>query len=475
MPVMNGIDLIKQAKQTDPNLVFIMLTNLQEFDLVREAMRLGAVDYLTKMTLDPDVLLHSLQAAQKRVDENHKLKDVQIVDTMMHEKQTNALKTALCRLISPAPLSKTARTALQKHQVLSKYAMIQITFCMPDNNENQSILWQDETFEKLADNHFAQHLFFHTEDQALMLAVWGETPQRYPQQIQAFMRSFKSVSQNVFGASSGVLSTSLLDGEQDRDQLLQQLDLLRTHHYLYNTDHLYFPNMPPLNPVPLGLNGIAARLKLDLNSRNLHACSSVLEYAISRIEQLPHERDEAIWVCNELYTTCIQSLVIKDRDDFFDNRAEGYREIEHLGTRKQVVNWLTTLRNEVTLNMEPLTLANSDILEKARQYVRDHLHERIFLQDAAKHACISPSYLSALFKKHYKQNFIDFVNQTKMEHACTLIQTGQYRMNEIAYMLSFENAYYFSKVFRRYIGVSPTEYLQQYQAGESKISKTAEK
>ena len=50
------------------------------------------------------------------------------------------------------------------------------------------------------------------------------------------------------------------------------------------------------------------------------------------------------------------------------------------------------------------------LLEKARQYVLDNVDKRIMLQDVADHICISPGYLSALFKKQYDQTLVEFIN-----------------------------------------------------------------
>ncbi len=107
------------------------------------------------------------------------------------------------------------------------------------------------------------------------------------------------------------------------------------------------------------------------------------------------------------------------------------------------------------------------LMEKARQYVRDNVDKHICLQDVADHVCISPGYLSALFKKQYSQNLTDYINEVKTRRACELIRQGRYRIYEISYMLSFENAYYFTRVFKRYTGLTPTEYQKQVHSGSS--------
>ena len=52
----------------------------------------------------------------------------------------------------------------------------------------------------------------------------------------------------------------------------------------------------------------------------------------------------------------------------------------------------------------------------------------------------------------------DYIAQVKIEHAKQLIDSHQYLIYEVADMLGFENAYYFSKVFKKVTGMSPREY-----------------
>lgn len=69
-----------------------------------------------------------------------------------------------------------------------------------------------------------------------------------------------------------------------------------------------------------------------------------------------------------------------------------------------------------------------------------------------------PNYLSSLFMRQLSVGFVDCVNQMKMKRAYELLETGNYLIYEVANRLGYENAYYFSKVFRKYIGCTPKEY-----------------
>ncbi len=71
---------------------------------------------------------------------------------------------------------------------------------------------------------------------------------------------------------------------------------------------------------------------------------------------------------------------------------------------------------------------------------------------------ISQGYLSSVFKKQTGSNLNDYVNQVKIEKARELLGLHEYMMYEISDMLGFENPYYFSKVFKKIMGMTPSEY-----------------
>lgn len=71
---------------------------------------------------------------------------------------------------------------------------------------------------------------------------------------------------------------------------------------------------------------------------------------------------------------------------------------------------------------------------------------------------ITPNYLSSLFKRQLGQNFMDYVNATKVKYACALLQDGTHMVYEVSHMLGYDNAYYFTKVFKRYMKMTPKEY-----------------
>jgi len=112
----------------------------------------------------------------------------------------------------------------------------------------------------------------------------------------------------------------------------------------------------------------------------------------------------------------------------------------------------------------------SEAIQRALQYIFLNVEKKITLNDVADFACISPGYLSTLFKQEVKQSLFDFINHTKIDHACELIYENKYRINEISNILGFENAFYFSRVFRKFTGVTPSEFRINTRDKMNKLS-----
>lgn len=94
----------------------------------------------------------------------------------------------------------------------------------------------------------------------------------------------------------------------------------------------------------------------------------------------------------------------------------------------------------------------------AKRYIHEHYREKLTLSDIAEYLKISSGYLSTSFSSCTNRTVSDYIAEVKIEHAKELIDSGQYLIYEIANQLGFENAYYFSKVFKKVTGISPKNY-----------------
>jgi two-component system response regulator YesN len=104
-------------------------------------------------------------------------------------------------------------------------------------------------------------------------------------------------------------------------------------------------------------------------------------------------------------------------------------------------------------------------LDMAVKYIDEHYTEGIQLIDAAAAARVSPAYLSRLFSEYFKIGFIDYITERRIEKAEKLIRGSRMNMKEIAFAVGYQDPNYFSKIFKKVMGMLPTQYAAEFRSG----------
>ncbi len=97
-------------------------------------------------------------------------------------------------------------------------------------------------------------------------------------------------------------------------------------------------------------------------------------------------------------------------------------------------------------------------LEPTLSFLYENLNRSISLAEMAAHAELSESHFSRLFKEQTGHSPVDYFIFLKMQHACSMLTLTRSTVNEISAALGYGDAYYFSRLFKKVIGVSPREY-----------------
>ncbi len=104
------------------------------------------------------------------------------------------------------------------------------------------------------------------------------------------------------------------------------------------------------------------------------------------------------------------------------------------------------------------TITRSDIIDEAIRFMQNNIHHNITLQDLCAEFHYSPSRFSSLFKQRTGYSPIDYFIQLKMQKASQLLDFSDHSIKDIAATFGFDDPYYFSRRFRKTIGVSPKNY-----------------
>ncbi|AOT72706.1 response regulator [Geosporobacter ferrireducens] len=136
-----------------------------------------------------------------------------------------------------------------------------------------------------------------------------------------------------------------------------------------------------------------------------------------------------------------------------------------LGAQKNIeamIQWFNGLMEklyDVVFREKEMNLNKE--LEIILNYIEKNYHKGITLEDVAKHVGLSPFYLSKLFKKQVGINFIEYVTKKKIEKAKDLLIHTNMPVINIALELGFHEPNYFSKVFKKVEGITPSQYRDQ--------------
>ncbi|WWR16137.1 helix-turn-helix domain-containing protein [Lachnospiraceae bacterium JLR.KK008] len=101
---------------------------------------------------------------------------------------------------------------------------------------------------------------------------------------------------------------------------------------------------------------------------------------------------------------------------------------------------------------------SNSVVETAETYIKNNFNKDISLDEVSRVVNISPYYFSRIFKEGTGTNFIEYVTNIRIEKAKELLGTTEYSMKEICTMCGYADPNYFSRSFKKRVGVTPTEY-----------------
>ena len=156
--------------------------------------------------------------------------------------------------------------------------------------------------------------------------------------------------------------------------------------------------------------------------------ATVTEHIMARIKALIKEYlDQRVFVCSGAIAPGIENL------------SQSYEQSMEL------------------LN-ESLYKGKRNFVKAALRYMKENYNKDISLAEVAREACVTPNYLSRIFKEEIDSNFVDWLNHLRISRAKELLTTSNLKTYEIAEQIGFKNYKYFTSVFKKLTGCTPREY-----------------
>lgn len=455
MPKMNGLDLLNQLRGQEAHVV--ILSGYGLFEYAQTAIKFGALDYLLK-PMKPDQIQQVLQ----RVKALKASASIESSRNVLGEDDSALWKAWLFEGETDFPPDALSLVPLIQERPF-RVLLIEIDEFDELTSEDQ---WGDRQLLLFAVKNIIQDVLrIHSEvtcvymlQQGPQLAFLVENDpattisESVAEQVRAWIKI--SVSIGLSPESRG-LSAVPLAYRQAREAMQNKwiYGLGRVHHYGSAADGELSTGYPLQLEETLVLalrNGQLEDALKHLDQFKAAVTHAPMSYRLIRRYYL----QLASSIMRLLYEYKIVEYVVKSQPELFeimdqDHPLEQFHQrlVQMISACADAMEWTRSHRHQ-------------RIIERAIQYIHEHYMKEVSLEDVAMDCKMSSGYFSSFFKQEKGVTFIEYITRLRIDKAKTLMSDESLRLYEIAELVGYQDVKYFSRVFKRNVGVTPAEYRQ---------------
>lgn len=468
MPGINGIDAMREIRRTNSAVVFIVMSAYDKFDYAQEAIKLGVQEYITK-PMDRNRMISALRRAMDRV-------------TGEREKRSNELL-----------IKEKLETVVP---ILESGLIYNILF--------------HEYYEEDVRNY--KTMLDIGEDSAYMMTVvCGEAQEGSHMtnamgssvRLQSRYREIRSMLKDEYRCIVGTVMANKIavmvpfgDDRMDYGARSELIEKTRTlvHRMRKKTDLTVRIGIGKVKPIAdmaesysEALNALVMTTGSVAHADDLPmGCAYDGDYPVHLEKQLfddvAHGKTEAAVTDADEYCTwmrgrdlmdvrlkIIEFVLWAERLAYenggmiyrFESRQSYLPEVMAMTDMTQLKDWFIGKISEACQNILNKRGERSvNVIMAAKEYITRNYSKNISLEDVSRTVDISPYYFSRVFKDETGENFIDYLTDIRIDRAKQLLETTDASMKEICAMVGYSDPNYFSRSFKRRVGVTPTEYKE---------------
>jgi two-component system response regulator YesN len=472
MPKMNGIELAKNIRQLYPDCVIIFLSGFSDKDYLKSAIQLSAVDYLEKPIDIEELKKLFLKIVQKLIEDR--------IENAERERLKNSFNDNIHLLrqemILELILGKTDLSSLQikyKPDVLrlssdGNYTVICAAFNWKATvtNDEKSITKHSvlETLNKpelFPDDRF---IVGFANDNYLILAAHEEIRSN-PPIISVFgiqlLKLLLSLSSNQYTVSLGY-SLSSQATNAFPDLYKSSVETVKQQFYS-GVNQIYYPNNRSILSYDLDKSLYVHFKKLLRNSATEELIILVKQVTanISKTYDPDTNKIRNIYFnfLRILYEVTMQWSIV-DSGDINEN-IPVWQESEARTTLAEIAEFILSNIEIILLKTE--THANTiDKINEIKKYIlTNYTSNQLSIQAIAEHTHLSQTYLCAYFKKASGRTINEYITELRIEQAKELLKDRSLKLYEITTSLGLTDTNYFSTLFKKYTGITPSEFREK--------------
>jgi two-component system, response regulator YesN len=478
MPIYDGIELIRRTKEVLPKAYFIIISGYNHFEYAQRAIKYGVEDYLLKPIKKKELqktlnkIVEKYNYVNMIVSEKEELRDR--LQTSEEKVKKNLLTEILInsdgKILNKSfeELNKEynydfemenftvfiVRPYLSVREVdLEIYSLLLLK--MQQLLEEKLLLICKEVVTTVWNGEIV--CLINTND-ATLIAV-----KKQLNKIKINILNLKDIFEDicVVAGFGGVVKsgTDLLKSLQQA-----QLSIL---------NRMIFPGQYIIEYDENNISNILVSDIVDINHRN-----NILGYferldvdnILKEIEEIEKELEKE-GVDGLLIYNCYLEVVLiilfgnKNYMSNYHFPEQNYfiEKFKFFLTTKAAYGWMSKLvKEEMEKYLE--NKKNSDIkpIRQAKQFIHENYNKTITLESVSNIIGFNPAYFSSLFKKETGKNFMEYIIAERIKHAKVLLIQTNKDILEVSLEVGYSDLKYFSKVFKKVVGVNPSEYRKLY-------------
>lgn len=477
MPIMDGIELIQAIRKINEETKIIILSCYEEFAYAKEAIRLGASEYLIKSDMMPKDLESSLMKAKDSL--MSEIEKSNLVEEIIAKSQKNVdmkkgqfFRDLASGAIGHKEMIEEMIDQLDLHHLKNSIIGLQVSIdyyekltaslnecAIKEMNraleeEIEQILYKCEkcSGEIFSDNNGEVNLLLTSthdhSDKELYDRAYG-IGEKILSQTKKKLRYTVTVGiSNIFQSLSAVKEIYSQVQAACKYKLFNGCNKIILYSTLISTE-------PPQKPIKINFNIIH-----DFIYFNKH--KELKQFFNDIFNEIDQSKDcervhlislELVLLLNNIYAE-----LENDQQKIMQKKKEYYDQIKYLETIEEFKTWFIQAFEGIMHSFR--SSYNSDNIDKAIKFIQENYTQKITLQMMSDYLYLSKNYFVNLFKSETGESFVEYLTKYRIEKAKELLKDHKLKTSDVGAMVGIEDYRYFSKVFKKTAGMTPREYKE---------------
>ncbi|WP_438447923.1 helix-turn-helix domain-containing protein [Gorillibacterium sp. sgz5001074] len=475
MPKMNGIEFATAYRREDPSSQIIFLSGFSDKEYLKSAIHLKALSYLEKPINLDEVRRTVEEAVALRREERRTSLNARVREAELDRSLSVLRQEMVKRLISNPSGGHTLQALRNTDTFLLpprgpySVAVASLYWSPPDHPENP-VMVQERMLDLIGQHPRLQRhqvLAGFDDNNYLVLIFPGSFGSAY----QTGRKWVEDLQDELKKMAGPMIDLRLGLGEP----AAELMEIPRAYRQAWNATayHFYTDGQSPVFASDMGKSGSPLqtdwdkirRLRDGLRKGDIQGVKETIRRWTARARaardlDIPRVKDTYFQMLLAVTDTAVQLGVAEDADNV--ERRYIWKELDRLPSLDLLEAYLLSSVESFDTPAEE-GMAGSGKIREIIRFTHAHFHEKGFgIPAIAKHVKLSENYLCSYFKKQRGQTIKEFITETKLEKAKELLREPDMKLYEVATRLGFADANYFTTFFKRYEGMTPSEYRDRW-------------